>query len=108
MNRKTEICEKAAKMYKCICDGIFTLGLKTNFGGSKCSGFPLIYDIMNFVKKFEPKYRLACQGVITKDAKDTGQGEEEPNEEGQGHQECQGQSRFQDKDTLVCFYRKKS
>ena len=28
-------------------------------------GFALIYDTLDFAKKFEPKYRLGRQGVIT-------------------------------------------
>ena len=56
-------------MYKCTPDRVFTFGFKTNFGGGKSSGFALIYDTMDFAKKFEPKYRLARQGVITKAAK---------------------------------------
>ena len=56
-------------MYKCTPDRVFTFGFKTNFGGWKSSGFALIYDTMDFAKKFEPKYRLARQGVITKAAK---------------------------------------
>ena len=61
---KTEIREKIAKMYKCTPDRVFAFGFKTNFGGGKSSGFALIYDTMDFAKKFEPKYRLSRQGVI--------------------------------------------
>ena len=66
---KTEIREKIAKMYKCTPDRVFTFGFKTSFGCGKSSSFALIYDTMDFAKKFEPKYRLARQGVITKAAK---------------------------------------
>merc|ERR1719391_1919605 len=51
-------------MYNCTADRIFTFGFKTNFGGGKSTGFALIYDTMDFAKKFEPKYRLLRQGVI--------------------------------------------
>ncbi len=51
-------------MYKCTPDRVFAFGFKTNFGGGKSSGFALIYDTMDFAKKFEPKYRLSRQGVI--------------------------------------------
>merc|ERR1712226_1376812 len=57
---KAEIREKLAKMYKCTADRVFAFGFKTNFGGGKSVGFALI-----FAKKFEPKYRLGRQGVIT-------------------------------------------
>ena len=61
---KTEIREKIAKMYKCTPDRVFAFGFKTNFGGGKSSGFALIYDTIDFAKKFETKYRLSRQGVI--------------------------------------------
>merc|ERR1719328_399318 len=51
---KSEIREKLAKMYKCTADRAF--GFKTNFGGGKSTGFALIYDTLDFAKKFEPKY----------------------------------------------------
>ena len=49
--------EKLAKMYSCTADRCFTFGFKTQFGGGKSTGFALIYDTMDFAKKFEPKYR---------------------------------------------------
>ena len=48
-------------MYKCTPDRVFTFGFRTNFGGGKSSGFALVYDTMDFAKKFEPKYRLVRQ-----------------------------------------------
>ena len=48
-------------MYNCTADRVFTFGFKTNFGGGKSTGFGLIYDTMDFAKKFEPKYRLLRQ-----------------------------------------------
>lgn len=53
-------------MYKCTPDRVFAFGFKTNFGGGKTTGFALIYDTMDFAKKFEPKYRLVRQGVTEK------------------------------------------
>merc|ERR1712083_689952 len=61
---KTDIREKLAKMYKCTPDRVFVFGFKTNFGGGKSTGFALIYDTIDFAKKFEPKFRLVRQGVI--------------------------------------------
>merc|ERR1712141_588277 len=61
---KTDIREKLAKMYKCTPDRVFAFGFRTNFGGGKSTGFALIYDPMDFAKKFEPKFRLIRQGVI--------------------------------------------
>lgn len=63
---KTEIREKLAKMYKCTPDRVVAFGFRTNFGGGKSSGFALIYETMDFAKKFEPKFRLIRQGVLEK------------------------------------------
>lgn len=56
---KKEIGEKLAKMYKVTPDVVSCFGFRTNFGGGKSSGFALIYDSMDHLKKFEPKHRLA-------------------------------------------------
>ncbi len=53
-------------MYKCTADRVFTFGFRTNFGGGKSSGFALIYDTMDFAKKFEPKHRLIRSGIVGK------------------------------------------
>ncbi|NP_001296039.1 40S ribosomal protein S24 [Plutella xylostella] len=63
---KTEIREKLAKMYKVTPDVVFVFGFKTNFGGGKSTGFALIYDTLDFAKKFEPKHRLARHGLYEK------------------------------------------
>lgn len=55
---KTVVREKLSKMYKSTADQIFVFGFKTAFGGGKSTGFGLIYDTLDFAKKFEPKYRL--------------------------------------------------
>ena len=46
-------------MYKTTTDVVFVFGFKTAFGGGKSTGFGLVYDNLNYAKKFEPKYRLA-------------------------------------------------
>merc|ERR1711976_530727 len=66
---KPEIREKLAQMYRCTPDRIFAFGFRTNFGGGKSTGFALIYDTLDFAKKFEPKHRLARQSVIERPAK---------------------------------------
>ena len=57
--KKADIREKLAKMFKVTPDVVFCFGFRTNFGGGKSTGFALIYDTLEFAKKFEPKYRLA-------------------------------------------------
>uniref|UniRef100_A0A0K8SQ58 40S ribosomal protein S24 n=3 Tax=Lygus TaxID=30084 RepID=A0A0K8SQ58_LYGHE len=64
--KKTEIREKLAKMYKVTPDVVFCFGFRTNFGGGKSSGFALVYDTLDFAKKFEPKHRLARHGLFEK------------------------------------------
>lgn len=46
-------------MYKVTPDVVSCFGFRTNFGGGKTTGFALIYDNMDLLKKFEPKHRLA-------------------------------------------------
>merc|ERR1712111_56437 len=88
---KTDIREKLGKMYNCTADRVFVFGFKTNFGGGKSTGFALVYDTMDFAKKFEPKYRLIRQGVMEAKAKvsKAEEGEKEQNQEGPRY--CQGQ-----------------
>ena len=63
---KTEIREKLARMYKTTPDVIFAFGFRTQFGGGKTTGFALIYDSLDFAKKFEPKYRLCrVSSIVT-------------------------------------------
>ncbi|CAF0842216.1 unnamed protein product [Adineta steineri] len=60
---KKEIREKVAQLYKTTSDLVFCFGFHTNFGGGKSTGFALIYDTLDFAKKFEPRYRLTRQGL---------------------------------------------
>lgn len=41
-------------------------GLRTHFGGGKTTGFGLVYDSPEAMKKFEPHYRLVRVGFATK------------------------------------------
>ena len=61
---KKEIREKVAQLYKTTPDLVFCFGFNTNFGGGRSSGFALIYDSLDFAKKFEPRYRQARQGLV--------------------------------------------
>jgi small subunit ribosomal protein S24e len=56
---KEEIREKLAKIFKSDKENIFVFGFKTVFGGSRSTGFALIYDSLDAAKKFEPRHRLA-------------------------------------------------
>merc|ERR1712193_186768 len=65
---KSDIREKLAKMYKTTADLVMTFGFKTVFGGGKTSGFALVYDTMDYARKFEPKFRLVRQQAAEKKA----------------------------------------
>lgn len=61
---KKDVRDKLAAMYKVTPDVCFVFGFRTNFGGGKSTGFALIYDTLDFAKKFEPKHRLARHGLL--------------------------------------------
>ena len=60
---KKEVREKIAHLYKTTPDLVFCFGFNTNFGGGKSTGFALIYDTLDYAKKFEPRHRLVRQGL---------------------------------------------
>lgn len=62
---KAELRDMLSKMYKTTSDVVVCFGFKTDFGGGKSTGFALIYDSMDFLKKNEPKYRLVRVGVYS-------------------------------------------
>ena len=53
-------------MYKAGKDQVSVFGLRTQFGGGKTTGFALIYDSPEAMKKFEPHYRLVRVGLASK------------------------------------------
>jgi hypothetical protein len=53
-------------MYKTTKDQVSVFGFRTQYGGGKSTGFGLIYDSVEAMKKFEPQYRLIRIGVSTK------------------------------------------
>ncbi|ORX55220.1 hypothetical protein DM01DRAFT_1321351 [Hesseltinella vesiculosa] len=55
--------EKLGKMYRADKEVVSVFGLKTHFGGGVTTGFALIYDNVEALKKFEPKHRLARIGL---------------------------------------------
>ncbi|XP_057297803.1 40S ribosomal protein S24-like isoform X2 [Hydractinia symbiolongicarpus] len=64
---KSEIREKLARMYKSTADCVMCFGFKTVFGGGKTTGFALVYDNLDYLKKYEPKYRLQRLGLYKKE-----------------------------------------
>jgi ribosomal protein S24E len=63
---KDELREKLGGLYKAQKDQISVFGLRTHFGGGKTTGFALVYDSPEAMKKFEPQYRLVRVGMATK------------------------------------------
>jgi len=64
---KNEIREKLAKMYKVKDPNCISLfGFKTVFGGGRSTGFGLVYDTINQMKKYEPKHRQVRLKVVEK------------------------------------------
>jgi ribosomal protein S24E len=63
---KDELRAKLAELYKASKDQVNVFGLQTQFGGGKTTGFALIYDSPEALKKFEPHYRLVRVGMASK------------------------------------------
>merc|ERR550514_901961 len=61
---KKDLAAKLASMYK-VRDTqcIMLFGFKTAFGGGRSTGFGLIYESLDKLKKFEPSYRLKRSGL---------------------------------------------
>eukprot|EP01033_Poteriospumella_lacustris_P006583 gene6583-4743_t len=64
---KVELQEKLSQLLK-VSDAnrVFTFGFRTDFGGGKSTGFALVYDSVEAAKKYEPRYRLARNGLTKK------------------------------------------
>merc|ERR1712169_135954 len=55
-----------ANISKANKDQVNVFGLQTQFGGGKTTGFALVYDSPEALKKFEPHYRLVRVGFASK------------------------------------------
>lgn len=63
---KDELRQKLAELYKANKDQVSCFGFRTQYGGGKSTGFALVYDSHEVLKKFEPHYRLVRYGIATK------------------------------------------
>ncbi|EME45798.1 hypothetical protein DOTSEDRAFT_71474 [Dothistroma septosporum NZE10] len=63
---KDELREKLSQLYKTSKDQVSVFGFRTQFGGGKSTGFALLYDSAEAMKKFEPHYRLVRYGQASK------------------------------------------
>merc|ERR1712080_747260 len=63
---KDELRQKLSELYKSEKDQVSVFGFRTQYGGGKSTGFALVYDSAEAMKKFEPHYRLVRYGQATK------------------------------------------
>lgn len=63
---KDELRGKLSELYKSDKDQVSVFGFRTQYGGGKSTGFALIYDSAEAMKKFEPHYRLVRYGQAQK------------------------------------------
>ncbi|MCJ1343362.1 hypothetical protein MMC31_001555 [Peltigera leucophlebia] len=63
---KDDLRAKLAEIYKVNKDQVSVFGFRTQYGGGKSTGFALIYDSHEALKKFEPHYRLVRYGIASK------------------------------------------
>lgn len=63
---KDELRAKLAELYKSDKDQVSVFGFRTQYGGGKSTGFALVYDSAEAMKKFEPHYRLVRYGQAAK------------------------------------------
>ena len=63
---KDELRQKLSELYKSSKDQVSCFGFRTQYGGGKSTGFALIYDSAEAMKKFEPQFRLVRYGQATK------------------------------------------
>lgn len=63
---KDDLRTKLSELYKTPKDAVSVFGFRTQYGGGKSTGFALIYDSQEALRKFEPHYRLVRYGLASK------------------------------------------
>ena len=63
---KKDVREHIAKLHKAQAVNVVVYGFSTLFGGGRSTGFALIYDSAEDMKKFEPRFRLLRVDMGTK------------------------------------------
>eukprot|EP00919_Chromeraceae_sp_WS-2016_P018425 GHVR01043724.1.p1 GENE.GHVR01043724.1~~GHVR01043724.1.p1 ORF type:complete len:131 (-),score=26.62 GHVR01043724.1:113-505(-) len=83
---KKDLQNKIANMFKVKeTKSIILFGFKTAFGGSRSTGFGLIYDSLAAAKRFEQRYRLARMGVVDAPVKSGRRGRKETKNKAKKH-----------------------
>lgn len=55
---RAELAEKLGEMYKAPKENVTVFGMRTQYGGGRSTGFGLVYDSEEALKRFEPMYRI--------------------------------------------------
>merc|ERR1712080_769178 len=55
---KADLSEQLAGKFRTDAQNVVLFGFKTKFGGGRSTGFCLVYDNLDSLKKFEPVYRM--------------------------------------------------
>merc|ERR1712227_250369 len=64
---KKVLQERLSKIYNVADDKqVVVFGFRTAFGGGKSTGFGLVYESIDAVKSYEPKYRQIRHGILKK------------------------------------------
>jgi small subunit ribosomal protein S24e len=63
---KSELQEVVGGMFKADAKLTVLFGFRTKFGGGKSTGFCVIYDSEEALRKFEPKHRQIRGGFVEK------------------------------------------
>jgi len=63
---KSELQEVVGGMHKADSKLVVLFGFRTKYGGGKSTGFCVIYDNEDALRKFEPKHRLVRLGLQEK------------------------------------------
>jgi small subunit ribosomal protein S24e len=66
---KADVQKLVATLLKADAGSTIVYGFKAAFGGGRSSGFGLVYDDAEAMKKFEPKHRLLRLGIGQKKTK---------------------------------------
>merc|ERR550514_1920972 len=77
---KRELQDKISEKYHVKDEKqVVVFGFRTVFGGGKSTGFGLVYDSLEALKRFEPKYRQLRLGLVKKETKSRKQIKEKKN-----------------------------
>merc|ERR1712093_203828 len=84
---KKELQGKIAHMYDANDNKqVVVFGFRTAYGGGRSTGFGLVYDSLDAIKRFEPKHRQVRLGLLKKENRSSKQIKERKNRD----KKCRG------------------